>query len=64
MNANKLAANLLLPEHLVRAADIDEILDDFRGTAERWQVSRRALQIRLSGLGLIDDSDIDQLDLF
>ena len=64
VNANKLAANLLLPEHLVRAADIDEILDDFRGTAERWQVSRRALQIRLSGLGLIDDSDIDQLDLF
>ena len=50
VNANKLAAHLLMPEELVRAANMDEVLCDLPGTAERWQVSRRALQIRLEEL--------------
>ena len=53
MNANKLAAHLLLPEDLVRQSNIDEVLGDLPGTANRWQVSRRTLQIRLEELGLI-----------
>ncbi len=63
VNANKLAAHLLLPEHLVRAADIDEVLGDFRAAAVRWQVSQTALRVRLSDLGLIDDLDVAQLEL-
>ena len=53
MNANKLAAHLLLPEDLVRRGDIVEVLRDLPGTAIRWQVSRTALEIRLRELGLI-----------
>ena len=63
MNANKLAANLLLPEDLVRRADIDGVLGDFRGTATRWQVSRTTLRIRLQELGLIDEYDAAQMGL-
>ena len=63
VNANKLAAHLLLPEHLVRAAGIDEVLGDFRAAAARWQVCQTALRIRLSDLGLIDDLDVTQLEL-
>ena len=62
-NANKLAANLLLPEDLVCSADIEEVLGDFRGTAARWQVSLTTLRIRLRELGLIDDYDEAQLRL-
>ena len=61
MNANKLAANLLLPEDLVRRADIEEVLGDFRGTAARWEVSRTTLRIRLQDLGLIDEDDAAQI---
>lgn len=53
MNATKLAAQLLLPEDLVRRADITEVLKDFAGTAKRWQVSRTTLRIRLQELGLV-----------
>jgi Zn-dependent peptidase ImmA (M78 family) len=63
VNANKLAAHLLLPEHLLRAIDVDAVLDDFRATAARWGVSQRTLRIRLEGLGLIDDLDAHSLDL-
>ena len=63
VNANKLAANLLLPQELVRSADIEEVLGDFRGTAARWQVSLTTLRIRLRELGLIDDYDEAQLGL-
>lgn len=63
MNANKLAANLLLPEDLVRSADIEEVLDDFGGTAARWKVSRTALRFRLQDLGLIDEHDAAQIAL-
>ena len=63
MNANKLAANLLLPEDLVRRADIEEVLGDFRGTAARWEVSRTTLRIRLQDLGLIDEDDAAQIGL-
>lgn len=52
-NANKLAAHLLLPEALVRAADLSAVLCDFRGTAHRWGVSQECLRIRLEGLGLL-----------
>ncbi len=62
INANKLAAHLLLPEHLVRQVSIDEVLDDFKATAARWGVSQQALRIRLEGLGLLDDLDTWRLD--
>ena len=57
MNANKLAACLLLPEQLVRAADIEEVMRDFRGTARAWGVSQECLRIRLETLGLVSDAD-------
>jgi len=63
LNANKLAANLLLPEHLVRQADLDWVLREFRSVAALWGVSRTTLRIRLETLGLIDDLDRAQLDL-
>lgn len=64
VNANKLASHLLLPEHLVRAADLDEIRSTLRETAAAWGVSHRALRIRLGTLGLLDDRDeAQQLDL-
>ena len=61
MNANKLASHLLLPEQLVRAFDIDQVLDNFRATAHSWGVSQQMLRIRLETLGLIDDTDSDRL---
>ena len=57
LNANKLAAHLLLPEELVRSASIVDVLHDFSGTAARWQVSQTTLRIRLKELGLIDTPD-------
>ena len=57
INANKLAAHLLLPEYLVRQAKISKVLTDLRGTATRWQVSRTTLRIRLEDLGLIPNQD-------
>ena len=63
VNANKLAAHLLLPEELVRSASIDEVLGDFAGTAARWQVSHTMLRIRLQELGLINEDDVAQLNL-
>lgn len=63
INANKFAACLLLPEHLVKAADIDDVIADFRETAARWGVSQRTLRIRMDGLGLLDDGDRMQLDM-
>ncbi len=62
MNANKLASHLLLPEHLVRAAD-DAMLQDLRGTAARWGVSQQTLRIRLQTLGLIGDVKAQRLKL-
>ncbi len=62
MNANKLASHLLMPEHLVKNVDVDEVMADFRGTAAAWGVSQQALRIRLETLKLIDDLDIAQLD--
>ena len=53
MNANKLAAHLLLPEDLVRRENIDDVLRDLPGTARRWQVSNTTLRIRLQDLDLI-----------
>jgi Zn-dependent peptidase ImmA (M78 family) len=53
VNANKLAAHLLLPEHLLRQVDLDSVLGDFRQTAALWGVSQQTLQIRLETMGLI-----------
>lgn len=61
VNANKLAAHLLMPEALVRAASLDEVLGDLRGAAARWQVSRAALEIRLEELGLTGNPHPSQL---
>ena len=63
INANKLAAHLLLPEDLVRNVSIREILTDFPDTARTWQVSRKTLRIRLHELGLISERDIAQFNL-
>ena len=63
VNANKLAAHMLLPEDLVRRANIDEVLRDLPGTARRWQVSSTALRIRLQDLSLIAKYDAAQQSL-
>jgi Zn-dependent peptidase ImmA (M78 family) len=60
-NANKLAAHLLLPDELVVAADLEMVLADFQGTASAWGVSQQTLRIKLEGLGVLDDDDIDRL---
>lgn len=57
VNANKLSAHLLLPEYLVRRAEISEVLQDIRSTAARWQVSIKMLEIRLQELGLVDEGE-------
>lgn len=59
VNANNLAAHLLLPEGLVRAG-MDDVRRDLRGTAARWGVSRTTLRIRLENLGLINEDDAGQ----
>ena len=63
LNANKFAAHVLLPEELVRRADIDEVLNDLPGTAKQWQVSRTALRIRLQDLGFIRERITAQIEL-
>lgn len=55
INANKLAAHLLLPEDLLRRVNIHAVLSDFKGTAAYWGVSRTTLRIRLDDIGLVDD---------
>ena len=63
LNANKFAAHLLLPEDLVRRANMDEVLQDLSGTAKKWQVSRTTLRIRLQDLGFIREQNTAQMDL-
>ena len=60
MNANKLAAHLLLPENLVRRKSADETLRNLRGTAEAWGVSATTLKIRLQDLGILFEQDTTQ----
>lgn len=60
-NANALAAHILLPDDLVRAADLDAVLADFKGTAHAWGVSQQSLRIKLERLGLLDDADLEDL---
>lgn len=62
VNANKLAAHLLMPEHLLCEADIDGVVSDIKRAARSWGVSVRALRIQLETLGLIDDLDVACLD--
>lgn len=54
VNANKLAAHLLLPECLVRREVAAGALASFSDTAVKWGVSKTMLDIRLQELGLID----------
>lgn len=54
VNANKLAAHLLLPENLVRQAATAEVLRDVATAARKWGVSQTTLRIRLQGMGLLD----------
>lgn len=62
INANKLAAAILLPEGFMREAVAADILGDLRGWARRWGVSQQSLRIRLGDLGLIDEAGIAGLD--
>jgi Zn-dependent peptidase ImmA (M78 family) len=52
INANKLAAALLLPESLVRGADIEPTDAEIRRLAHEWGVSGQTLTIRLNELGI------------
>lgn len=52
LNANNFAAHLLMPEYLVRAADVEEVLGAPRRTASEWGVSVQALSYRLDFLRL------------
>ncbi|WCO66556.1 ImmA/IrrE family metallo-endopeptidase [Iamia majanohamensis] len=61
LNANKLAAHLILPDDLVRAANLDQVLANFRDTARHWGVSLTTLRIKLDTLGLLDSGDRQQL---
>lgn len=63
ISANGFASCLLMPKHLILAADVNEVLADFRGTARGWGVSQQALRIRLEKLDLIDDQDLHQLNM-
>jgi hypothetical protein len=54
INANKLASQLLLPDHLVRQVPLDDTLRNFRRRAAEWGVSQQTLRIRLETMGLID----------
>ena len=62
INANKFAAHLLLPEYLVKRANIAEVLRDLPSAARGWGVSRTTLQIRLEDLGLMEEKTSAQLD--
>jgi hypothetical protein len=52
INANKLAAALLMPESLIHEADLEGTEQELRAAARRWGVSFQALLIRLDELGL------------
>lgn len=52
LNANNFASRLLMPEHLVRAADLEEVLSAPRRVASEWGVSVQALSYRLDFLRL------------
>lgn len=63
VNANKLAAHLLLPGELVRNADLDDVIRNPSQTAETWGVSRATLEIRLQELGITRDGNALQQPL-
>ena len=63
VNANKLAAHLLLPEDLVRAAVTEAGKRVPHDAAARWRVSRAMLEIRLRELGLAQARPSGQLRL-
>jgi Zn-dependent peptidase ImmA (M78 family) len=51
--ADAFAAELLMPEHLVRQATLEEGADP-RRLADRFEVSEQAMTIRLQRLGLVE----------
>lgn len=61
MNANKLAASILMPVELMRTLSIDDVVGDIRAAARDLGVSKAALRIRLDELNLLDDLDRDRL---
>lgn len=63
-NANALAAHILLPDDLVLAHDLDDVLANFRTTAHTWGVSRQTLRIKLERLGLLDSASGPSTALF
>ena len=59
-NANRFAAELLMPADLVRQVDADDLVGRLREYAQEWGVSRTALCIRLETLGIILDGGSDE----
>lgn len=63
-NANALAAHILLPDHLVLAHDLGDVLDDVRRTARDWGVSQQTLRIKLERLDVLAgyaDAELDRM---
>ena len=59
-NANRFAAELLMPAHLVRQVDQDDLAAEMATYAREWGVSRTALRIRLETVGILDGSTEDE----
>lgn len=60
-NANRFAAELLMPADLVRQVDEDELVERMAAYAREWGVSRTALRIRLETLGILDEASDESL---
>lgn len=54
-NANRFAAELLMPADLVRQVDEEDLVAHVGEYAQRWGVSHTALSIRLKTLGIVAD---------
>lgn len=54
-NANRFAAELLMPADLVRQVDEEDLVSHIGEYAQRWGVSYTALSIRLQTLGILAD---------
>lgn len=60
-NANRFAAELLMPADLVRQVDGDQLVERMAAYARDWGVSRTALRIRLETLGILDEASDESL---
>ena len=59
-NANRFAAELLMPSDLIAQVDEVDLVGRMNEYAREWGVSRTALRIRLETLGVIDDHPDEQ----